>query len=91
MNPSLLTLSEAAGILRLTNRGVAKIARRHGLCMACGRTLLFTDSDIEGIKDAMRVAPAARRPAPFKPLLADFQMRQSLIELTRKKSRRAAK
>lgn len=48
------TLSEAADHLRLTNRGVAKIAKQHGLCMVRGRDILFTDSDIEGIKDVLR-------------------------------------
>ena len=52
------TLDEAADHLRLTNRGVAKIARQHGLCMVRGRDILFTDADIEGIKEMTRVAPS---------------------------------
>ena len=51
---SIYTLSEAAEHLRLTNRGVAKIAKQHGLCMVRGRDILFTDSDIEAIKDVLR-------------------------------------
>lgn len=48
------TLSEASEHLRLTNRAVAKIAKRHGLCMVAGRNILFTDSDIEKIKEILR-------------------------------------
>jgi hypothetical protein len=48
------TLDEAAEHLRLTNRGVAKIARQHGLCMVRGRDILFTDADIESIKEVLR-------------------------------------
>jgi hypothetical protein len=52
----IYTLAEVAEYLRLSNRVVAKIARRHGLCMAAGRKLIFTDDDVEGIKQAMRTA-----------------------------------
>lgn len=48
------TLAEAAEHLRMTNRGIAKIAKRHGLCMVNGRNILFTDGDIENIKDILR-------------------------------------
>ncbi|WP_181178018.1 hypothetical protein [Mesorhizobium sp. B2-6-6] len=82
------TLSEAADLLRLTSRGVAKIARRYGLCMVSGRTLLFSEADIEGIKDTMRVAPAPPRPAPIKPALSAYQTHKNLVELSRKKSAR---
>jgi hypothetical protein len=51
---AIYTLAEAASHLRLTNRGVAKLAKQHGLCMVRGRDILFTDSDIEGIKDVLR-------------------------------------
>ncbi len=54
---NVYTLTEAAEHLRLTNRGVAKLAKQHGLCMVRGRDILFTDSDIEGIKEVMRPAP----------------------------------
>jgi hypothetical protein len=47
-------LDEAAAHLRLTNRGVAKLARRHGLCMVRGRDILLTGKDIEAIKDVLR-------------------------------------
>jgi class 3 adenylate cyclase len=55
---NVYTLAEAAEHLRMTPRGVAKIARRHGLCMINGRVITLTGADIEGIKEAMRAAPA---------------------------------
>lgn len=64
--PYIYTLDEAAEHLRLTNRGVAKIARRHGLCMLSGRKLLFSDKDIEAIRDTLRFAPAMPRHARIK-------------------------
>jgi len=51
---NVYTLAEASAHLRLTNRGVAKLARRHGFCMVRGRDILFTDNDIENIKDVLR-------------------------------------
>lgn len=58
----IYTLAEVAGHLRLTNRAVAKIARARGLCMVAGRTMTFTEEDVEGIKLAMRLKPT-RTPA----------------------------
>lgn len=54
----IYTLTEVAEYLRMTNRGVAKIARAHGLCMVAGRVMTFTEEDVEGIKRAMRVEPS---------------------------------
>ncbi|MER8862063.1 helix-turn-helix domain-containing protein [Mesorhizobium sp. M0757] len=87
MDDKVYTLTEAAERLRLTNRGVAKIARRHGLCMVTGRKLLFTERDIEAILDTMRAAPAEPRRASIRPPPSDYQKYKSLIELTRKKRR----
>ncbi|RUW40422.1 MAG: hypothetical protein E5W15_04290 [Mesorhizobium sp.] len=83
------TLAEASAHLRLTNRAVAKIARRHGLCMAVGRRLLFSEADIEGIKDVLRVAPAAPRQATIK-ASSDYRLQASLIAMSRKKRGGAA-
>ncbi|WP_146770368.1 helix-turn-helix domain-containing protein [Mesorhizobium hawassense] len=58
----VFTLDEVAAALRMTRRGVLKIAKRHGLCMVHGREVTFTESDVEGIKQAMR--PAAKQPLP---------------------------
>lgn len=80
----IFTLDEAAAHLRLTNRGVAKIARRHGLCMVRGRDILLTGKDIEAIKDVLRVAPSAPQPAAT-PAPSDYRLQASLIALSRKK------
>lgn len=82
MPERVYTLDEAAEQLRLTNRGVAKIARRHGLCMVTGRKLLFTESDVEAIKDTLRGAPTSPRQAPIKPALSAHQLQKSLMALT---------
>lgn len=86
MDSKVYTLAEAAERLRLTNRGVAKIARRYGLCMVTGRKLLFTERDIEAILDTLRVAPAEPRPAFRAPSRSHYQELQSLMALSRKKT-----
>lgn len=55
---NVYTLDEAAAHLRLTNRGVAKLARRHGLCMVTGRDLLFEGKDIEAIRSIVGANPS---------------------------------
>lgn len=84
MDDQVYTLSEAAKRLRLTNRGVAKIARRYGLCMISGRVITLTESDIEGIKQALRAIPKDPRSAPLKPPPSDYQLHKRLVELSRK-------
>lgn len=88
MDDKVYTLTEAAERLRLTNRGVAKIARRHGLCMVTGRKLLFTERDIEAILDTMRAAPAEPRRGTRWQSHSDYQTSMHLMELTRKKKLR---
>lgn len=88
MSGAVFTLAEAAAHLRLTNRGVAKIARKHGLCMVRGRDILFTDADIEAIKDVLRVAPKVPRSPTVKTPPSDYQMLQRLLAATKKKSRK---
>lgn len=77
---SVYTLAEASAHLRLTNRGVAKLAKAHGLCMVRGRDILFTDADIEAIKDVLRAPATSPRPAtvriaPAGDLLKDIAWR----------------
>lgn len=83
----IYTLSEVAHRLRMTNRAVAKIAKAHGLCMV-GRTTTFTEEDIQGIKQTMRVAPKEPRRAPMEPFLSDLQKYERLMKLTAKKTRK---
>lgn len=88
LNGNVYTLNEAAEHLRLTNRGVAKIAKQHGLCMVRGRDILFTDADIEGIKEVMRIAPSLGAhigsPGPSKELDMTGRNKASVSEKARK-------
>ncbi|TIN10367.1 hypothetical protein [Mesorhizobium sp.] len=88
--PRIYTLAEVAEHLRMTNRGVAKLARRHGLCLVRGRDLLFTESDVEGLKEAMRPAPTDPRRSIGAPSLSSYQLHKRLVELTRKNEPTAA-
>lgn len=87
------TLAEAAEYLRLTNRGVAKIAKQHGLCMVRGRDILFTDKDIDAIKDVLRCPSnsisAAR--SGGSPALSMDKLSASLLAQSKKKSRKQSK
>ena len=86
---NVYTLDEAAAHLRLTNRGVAKIAKQHGLCVVRGRDILFTDADIEGIKEVLRVPATGSVMHPrVVPALSDAKLAGSLLKLSRKKPRR---
>jgi hypothetical protein len=86
----IYTLDEVAAHLRLTNRGVAKIAKQHGLCMVRGRLILFTDADIEAIKDVLRCPPISprRQIGQIVPALSDVKKYEKLLALTAKKRRR---
>lgn len=87
---AVYTLSEAAEHLRLTNRGVAKIARKHGLCMIRGRDILLTDADIEAIKDVLRCPSSSTSAARSGGLASasDSRTLQYLLAATEKKSRK---
>lgn len=86
----IYTLAEAAEHLRMTNRGVAKIAKRHGLCLVNGRNILLTGKDIEAIKDVLRCpsnsTSAARSGGSAAPSMD--KLSASLLALSRKKSRK---
>lgn len=53
----IYTADEAAERLRLTNRGVIKLARQHGLCSRRGRDYLFSEKDLEALWEIMREPP----------------------------------
>ena len=84
-------LAEAAEHLRLTTRGVAKLARQHGLCMVRGRDMLFTERDIEAIKDVLRCPSSSTSvethtgyPGLSKELALTAQSKGSVSEKARK-------
>lgn len=89
----IYTLGEVAAHLRLTNRGIAKIAKKHGLCMIRGRDIFFTDADIQGIKDALRCPPSSSFGARFsgRVALSDIRLSTSLRALTAKRPRKRSR
>lgn len=74
MPDRLYTLAEASEILRLSTRGVAKIARRHGLCLVQGRQIFLEGKDIEAIKGVMRVEPKVPMRVKVEPSLSPYQV-----------------
>jgi hypothetical protein len=90
----IYTLDEVAEALRMTRRGILKIAKRHGLCMVHGREVTFTESDVEGIKQAMRPAPAQPVPVsrhnPVRYALPSSRLRDRIIEKQRALQERKA-
>lgn len=84
----IYTADEAAERLRLTNRGVIKLARQYGLCSRRGRDYLFSESDLLALWDVMREPAKAPRPTPVTPALSDYQLHKRLVDLTRKKKHR---
>lgn len=89
---SVYTLAEASAHLRLTNRGVAKLAKAHGLCMVRGRDILLTDSDIESIKVVLRCPSSSTSVARSggSPALSTDKKFAKLLAATTKKSPRPA-
>lgn len=82
----IYTLAEVAVHLRLTSRGVAKLARRLGLCLVRGRDILLTGKDIEAIKDVLRVSPKIPPSVPSS-APSDYRLQASLMALSRRKRR----
>lgn len=88
MPERLYTLAEASDILRLSTRGVAKIARRHGLCLVQGRKLFFEAKDIEAIKDDMRVEPKVPTLIKVEPSPSPYQVSERARAFLNQKKRR---
>ena len=87
----IYTLAEAANWLRLHPRSVTRIARREGLCARQGRDYLFSEADLTGIWEAMRVVPAPRRGVTER-VPTTLQMEAKVKEfLSRKKPRFVAR
>ncbi len=51
---TIYTADESAERLRLTNRGLIKLAKRYGLCSRSGRDYLFSESDLLELWQIMR-------------------------------------
>ena len=87
----IYTADEAAKRLRLTNRGVIKLAKQHGMCSRVGRNFLFSETDLLALWDVIR-EPAKQPKSPaVKPALSGLRLRESLRKLTAKKKATAHK
>jgi len=94
----IYTAAEAAGRLRLTIRGVIKLAKQHGLCSRVGRMYLFAEADILALWQIMREPPQSPRPPTVVvrssgPHIFDVQYRERLkrsVEREVRKEHRAA-
>jgi hypothetical protein len=89
-NPEIVyTLAEAADLMRMTRRGVAKLGRRHGLCMVVsGRNITFTASQLAELQASITVERARAR-AFHLPPSSEHQLRKSLLGLTAKERNKA--
>jgi hypothetical protein len=63
---TIYTADEAAKRLRLTTRGVIKLAKEHGLCSVVGRTYLFTEKDLISLVEVTRAAQRDAKPRAVK-------------------------
>ncbi|MBY5785302.1 hypothetical protein HFN62_16420 [Rhizobium leguminosarum] len=59
---TIYTADEAAERLRLTNRGVIRLGKAHGLCSRVGRDYLFSEQDLLALWEVMR--EPAKQPKP---------------------------
>lgn len=85
---TIYTADEAAERLRLTNRGVIKLAKEHGLCSRNGRDYLFSEADLLALWEVMREPAKSPRSVPMKAARSGHQLYRSLEEATRNKKRR---
>lgn len=58
---TIFTTDEAAARLRLSRRGLIKLARTHGACSRNGRDYLFSEADLLALWQAMREPPMGLR------------------------------
>jgi hypothetical protein len=82
---TIYTADEAAERLRLTNRGVIKLAKQYGLCSRIGRDYLFSEADLLAIWQAIREPAKVPRLPTVKAPLSDLRLYESLQKLSAKK------
>ncbi|AYG65780.1 hypothetical protein CCGE531_07045 [Rhizobium sp. CCGE531] len=88
---TIYTADEAADRLRLTNRGVIKLAKQYGLCSRRGRDYLFSEAGLLGLWEVLREPAKSPKPPTVKAYVSDFRLYESLQKLTAKKKGRGAK
>ncbi len=81
---TIYTADEAAERLRLTSRGVIKLARQYGLCSRRGRDYLFSESDLVALWAALREPAKEPRPRPIEPYVSSAKIYEKLLKLTKK-------
>lgn len=62
----IYTADEAAERLRLSNRGVIKLAKKHGLCSRVGRNYLFSERDLLALWEFIREPAKEHEPSSVK-------------------------
>ncbi|WP_416408113.1 hypothetical protein [Agrobacterium rosae] len=82
---NIYTAEEAADRLRLTNRAIIKIAKKHGYCSRSGRDYLFSEADLLAIWQVLREPAKEPRRSVVQPALSDQRLRESLLKLSRKR------
>ncbi|HEV7305187.1 helix-turn-helix domain-containing protein [Ensifer sp.] len=85
---TIYTADEAAARLRLTNRGVIKLAKAHGLCSRSGRNYLFSESDLLALWEVLREPPKVSKLPTVKTHISDLRLYQTLQKLTANKKGR---
>lgn len=85
---TIYTADEAAARLRLTNRGVIKLAKEHGLCSRSGRNYLFSESDLLTLWQVLREPPKVSRLPKAKAHVPDLRLYETLQKLVAKKKGR---
>ncbi|MDX0226781.1 hypothetical protein RWA06_02040 [Sinorhizobium meliloti] len=82
---TIYTAAEAAKRLRLTNRGVIKLGKEHGLCSRAGRNYLFSERDLLALWQILREPPKAPMLPTVKAHVSDLRLYDALRKLTAKR------
>ena len=93
----VFTLEEAAEYMRISKQALAKAARANNLCSIFGRDMLFSESDLLALWDAMRcrssnsnVGKSGTSEGPCRLGSEQSQFTKALDLLTKKKRKSTA-
>ncbi|RVH50669.1 hypothetical protein [Sinorhizobium meliloti] len=85
---TIYTAEEAAARLRLTNRGVIKLGKEHGVCSRSGRNYLFSERDLLALWQILREPPKVPMLTTVKARASDLRLYEALQKLTAKRKGR---